>query len=151
MQWSEATSTTCRTYSANRSSPFGTEFSLTGDQNSHTPRRQRSRTHRATLQCRETLEHLGTDGWKKTVNVGKIHERNENSMEDFCMKDETRESRFLPDDDTRGTVFHGRGELSEFLLCLPFPDNTRMLTAELARLPSQNTWSPTNDFCAWSR
>ena len=50
----------------------------------------------------------------------------------FCTKHETRKSVFSQHDDTRGTVVYGWGEISEFLLCSLFPDNTRTLMAELA-------------------
>ena len=43
---------------------------------------------------------------------------------------------FLQDDDTRGTVVHGRGQFSEFLLCSLSPDNIRTLTAECQVRPT---------------
>src|SRR5258705_10286331 len=60
--------------------------SLTGDENSHTPRLS-SRTHRATLQCRATPktrdrtdEEASTQQRKKKrTNVSKIRDKDENS------------------------------------------------------------------------
>ena len=109
--------------------------SLMGDENSHTPRLS-SRTHRATLQCRETPK---TRGWtdeeadtqqrkKKRSNVSKIRDKDENSTEfggDFLHEARNAKIPVFKIRRHGGTVFHGRGEFSEFLLCLLSPDNTK--------------------------
>src|SRR5258706_9629447 len=106
-----------------------------GDENPHTPRLS-SRTHRATLQCRETPK---TRGWtdeeadtqqrkKKRSNVNKIRDKDENSTEfggDFLHRTINVKIPVFTIRRHGGTFFHGREEFRVFELCLLSPDYTK--------------------------